>query len=203
MYVLCFSLLHVATSNIYVCARFFRFYADLKKITIFAPENFINMSNFVFYLKLQPFIAQWLHHHYGNPVRFQPQSVENATILQFTTKLPEGCTPETASEGLTAICIPDNEKKDPAIYNYLGKKAKDAVADCIERTFKLMMWSELNDMSRIGCSTLNAIDGWCEMHGISIDYDRTILMRYNRIRNSYVKKGIDLRKKTRNHDSRL
>ena len=66
-----------------------------------------------------------------------------------------------------------------------------------------MMWSELDDMSRIGCSVLNAIDGWCEMHGISIDYDRTILMRYNRIRNSYVKKGIDLRKKTRNHDSRL
>lgn len=158
------------------------------------------MSKFVIYLKLQPFVAQWLHHHYGNPVQFQPQSVENATILQFTQKLPQGRFPDTAAEGLTAVCIPDNEKKDPATYNYLGPKGKDAVVDCIERTFKLMMWSELNDMSDIGCSVLGAIDAWCEKHGIDIEYDRTILMRYNRLRNSYVKKGIDLRRRKRNHD---
>ena len=152
------------------------------------------MSKFVVYLKLQPFVAQWLHHHYGNPVQFQPKSVENSTILQFTQKLPEGRQPDTAADGLTAVCIPDNEKKDPSVYNYLGPKGKEAVVDCIERTFKLMMWSELNDMSDVGCSVLGAIDAWCEMHGIDIEYDRTILMRYNRIRNSYVKKGVDLRR---------
>ena len=135
------------------------------------------MSKFVIYLKLQPFVAQWLRHHYGDPVQFQPQSVENATILQFTQKLPQGRIPDTAAEGLTAVYIPDNEKKDPATYNYLGPKGKDAVVDCIERTFKLMM-----------------------KHGIDIEYDRTILMRYNRLRNSYVKKGIDLRRRKRNHD---
>lgn len=158
------------------------------------------MSKFVIYLKLQPFIAQWLHHHYGNPVRFQPQSVENSTILQFTQRLPAGQQPDVAADGLTAVAIPDNEKKDPAVYNYLGRKGKEAVADCIERTFRLMMWSELNDMSAVGCSVLSAIDAWCEMHGISIDYDRTILMRYNRLRKSYEKHGIDLRRRMRNHD---
>lgn len=157
------------------------------------------MSQFVIYLRLQPFIAQWLRHHYGTPVRFQPHSIENSTILQFTQKLPEGRHPDTAADGLTAICIPDNGKKDPAIYNYLGVKGKEAVVDCIERTFRLMMWNELNDMSDIGCSVLDAIDAWCEMHGIDIEYDRTILQRYNRLRNSYVKKGIDLRRKKRNH----
>lgn len=156
------------------------------------------MSKFVIYLKLQPFVAQFLHHHYGDPVRFQPMSVENATILQFTQKLPAGKEPDTSVQGLTAVCIPDNEKKDPATFNYLGKKGKEAVVDCIERTFKLMMWSELNDMSAIGCSVLNAIDAWCEMHGIDIEYDRTILMRYNRLRKSYEKKGIDLRRRKRN-----
>ena len=163
-------------------------------------QNLMNMSKFVVYLKLQPFVAQWLHHHYGNPVHFQPQSVENSTILQFTRKLPEGRLPDTAAEGLTAVCIPDNEKKDPSIYNYLGPKGKEAVVECIERTFKLMMWNELNDMSDVGCSVLSAIDAWCEMHGIDIEYDRTILMRYNRLRNSYVKKGIDLRRRRRNLD---
>ena len=146
-------------------------------------------------------MAQWLQHHYGNPVQFQPQSVENSTILQFTQKLPAGRIPDTAADGLTAICIPDNEKKDPAVFNYLSQTGKDAVVDCIERTFKLMMWTELNDMSDIGCSVLRAIDAWCDMHGIDIEYDRTILMRYNRLRNSYVKKGIDLRRRRRNHDS--
>ena len=155
------------------------------------------MSNFVIYLKLQPFISQWLHYHFGDPVRFQPHSVENSTILQFTQKLPEGRQPDTAADGLTSVCIPDNEKKDPATYNYLSNSGKEAVVDCIERTFRLMMWNELNDMSNIGCSVLGAIDAWCEMHGISIEYDRTILQRYNRLRNSYVKYGIDLRKRTR------
>lgn len=158
------------------------------------------MSNFVIYLKLQPFVAQWLHYHFGNPVKFHPQSVENSTILQFTRKLPDGQLPDVTTDGMTAVCIPDNEKKDPAIYNFLGKKGKEAVVDCIERTFKLMMWSELNDMSSVGCSILGAINAWCEMHGIDIEYDRTILMRYNRLRKSYEKKGIDLRRRTRNKD---
>ena len=157
------------------------------------------MSNFVVYLKLQPFVAQWLHFHFGNPVQFHPHSVENSTILQFTQKLPDGRVPDTAADGLTAVCIPDNEK-NPATYNYLAPKGKEAVVDCIERTFKLMMWNELNDMSGVGCSVLSAIDAWCEMHGIDVEYDRTILMRYNRLRNSYVKKGIDLRRRMRNHD---
>ncbi len=160
----------------------------------------MTMSKFVVYLRLLPCVAQWLQYQYADPVQFQAQSVENSTILQFTQKLPEGRHPDVPAEGLTAVCIPDNEKKDPATYNYLSPKGKEAVVDCIERTFKLMMWNELNDMSTVGCSVLAAIGAWCEMHGISIDYDRTILQRYNRLRNSYVKKGIDLRRKTRVHD---
>lgn len=199
MFIVCVTLLHIATLQIYTRVRIFPLFLDVRKITIFALEyKTYNMSKFVIYLKLQPFVAQWLHHHYGDPVRFQPMSVENATILQFTQKLPAGKEPDTSVQGLTAVCIPDNEKKDPATFNYLGKKGKEAVVDCIERTFKLMMWSELNDMSAIGCSVLNAIDAWCEMHGIDIEYDRTILMRYNRLRKSYEKKGIDLRRRKRN-----
>lgn len=180
----------------------FRFLFDILQLKLYLcrqiPEN---MSKFVFYLKLQPFITQWLHYHYGNPVKFQPQSMENCTILQFTRKLPEGHQPDIAAEGLTAVCIPDNEKKDPATFNYLGPKGKEAVIECIERTFRLMMWRELNDLSAVGCSVLGAIDAWCEMHGIDIEYDRTILMRYNRIRKSYEKKGIDLRHRRRNKDT--
>lgn len=195
---------HVATCCYMQYIRMREIFPSLLGVLCFflyiCSQNRKCMSKFVVYLKLQPFVAQWLHHHFGNPVRFQPKSVENSTILQFTQRLPEGALPDTAAAELTAVCIPDNEKKDPGIYNYLGPKGKEAVVECIERTFKLMMWNELNDMSDVGCSVLGAIDAWCEMHGIDIEYDRTILQRYNRLRNSYVKKGIDLRRNRRNHD---
>lgn len=101
------------------------------------------MSKFVIYLKLQPFVAQWLHHHYGDPVRFQPMSVENATILQFTQKLPAGKEPDTSVQGLTAVCIPDNEKKGSRYLQLPGEKRQrggcglhrtDIQADDVERT---------------------------------------------------------------------
>ena len=62
------------------------------------------------------------------------------------------------------------------------------------------MWKDLNDLHDCGCSVLKAIQAWCENNGISIDYDYTIKMRYQRMRTAYLKKGIDLRNKTRNND---
>ena len=44
------------------------------------------MSKFVFYLKVKPFIKQWLTHHYGNPVTFPSRSAENACIRRFVGK---------------------------------------------------------------------------------------------------------------------
>lgn len=101
----------------------------------------------------------------------------------------------THSDDDIAIMIPDSKQKDPQYFNYLGAHGQKSVVECIEDTFKLNMWRELNDLSDVGCSVMNAIYSWCEMHGISIDYADTIRQRYYRIRDSYVKKGVDLRKR--------
>lgn len=158
------------------------------------------MSNFVIYLRLEPFVKQWLVHHYGEPVSFPPQSVENSTIRLFLQKLPEGKVPEIKKEEEIAICIPESKQKPVEYYNYLGKHAKEALIECIEDNFKRNMWSELNDLHDCGCTVQKAIDAWCEMHGISIDFDDTIRQRYYRARDAYLKHGIDLRKRKRNHN---
>lgn len=157
------------------------------------------MSKFVLYIKVEPFIKQWLIHSFGNPVVFPAQSIENSTIRRFTQKQPNDV-PTPVGEDDVAIAIPDSKAKDPIIYNYLSAHGKKAVVECINDTFRMNMWAELNDLSDVGCSVMTAIYTWCEMHGINIDYAWTIRQRYYRMRDSYFKKGIDLRRKKRVHD---
>ena len=156
------------------------------------------MSNFNVYVKLPPFVSQFLIHSLGNPVVFPPSSVENSTIRTFISRLPEGRQPDVAADDLTAIAIPDSKSKPADQYNYLAPRGKAALAECCDYLFNRCLWTELGDMSSVGCKTLTAIYAWCENHGISIDYADTIRQRYYRIRDSYAKQGIDLMKKTRN-----
>lgn len=154
------------------------------------------MSQFITYIKLEPFIKQWLVHSFGNPVVFPVQSVENATIRRFTQKQPLSA-PLPPDDDDVAVCIPDSKAKDPMTYNYLGPRGRKAVAECIDDMFRLNMWSELNDLSDVGCTVMSAIYSWCEMHGISVDYAWTIRQRYYRMREAYRRKGVDLMRKKR------
>lgn len=158
------------------------------------------MEKFLVYLKVKPFIKQWLTYHYGDPVVFPAQSAENATIRRFLTTQPKDKIPDIKTDDDVAVCIPDSKQKPVISYHYLGKYAKAAVVECIEDAFKLQMWKDLNDLHDCGCTVLRAIQAWCENNGISIDYDYTIKMRYQRMRNAYLKNGIDLRNKKRNSE---
>lgn len=153
------------------------------------------MSKFVVYVHVEPFVKQWLIHSYGNPVVFPPQSVENSTIRRFSRKQPDDVPIFRADD--VAIAVPDSKAKAASVYNYLGLHGQRAVRECIEDNFKLCMWRELNDLSDVGCTIMTAIYSWCEMHGISIDYADTIRQRYYRLRNSYVERGVDMRKSKR------
>lgn len=158
------------------------------------------MSLFVTYISVKPFIKQWLEYHYGSPVVFPPMSAENATIRRFLIKRPNGNRPIIGDESTVTIAIPDSKQKPVITYNYLGKHAKEAVVECIEDTFRIQMWNDLNDLHEAGCSILKGIQAWCEANGISTDYDYTIKMRYQRMRNNYLKNGVDLRLRKRIRD---
>lgn len=155
------------------------------------------MNNFILYLKLETYLAQWLTNSLGDPVRFPVQSNENAIIRRFLQKCPQGREPETFAPGLTGIVIPDSKAKNPVVYNYFGPKAKDALIEAIEDLFRRNMWAELGDMFDGSVGLNKVIAAWCEMHGIDDDYTETVRQKYYRIRKAYGKKGIFLNTLTR------
>lgn len=155
------------------------------------------MKDFVVYIKLEKYLAQWLTHSLGHPVRFPAQSNENAVLRRFLQKIPEGKQPELMFDGATAVVIPDSKAKDPSIYNYLGPRAKEAVIEAIEDLFRRNLWSELGDMTDCNIGLNKMIAAWCEMHGIDDDYVETVRQKYYRIRNAYNKKGVFLGSLTR------
>lgn len=71
----------------------------------------------------------------------------------------------------------------------------EALEEIIDDTFKMQMWKDLNEMTRCGCTLLKSVRAWCERNGIDTDYDYTLKMRYQRMRDSYLSHGVDLRKK--------
>lgn len=150
------------------------------------------MSNFVVYVRFEPFVAQWLTHSYGSPVVFPAQSVENSVLRRFTQKQP-GAVPAAPPPDALAIVLPDSRAKDPAVYNHLGRHGQKAVVEIVEDNFRRALWNELHDLLRQRLKLMTAIYSWCELHGISIDYADTIRQRFYRIRDAYVKKGVEMR----------
>lgn len=166
------------------------------------------MSQFLVYVPVEPFIKQYLINHYGEPVQFDSQSVENAILRLFTKKKPSDYIFDGQKSNEIAICIPDNSYKDPLVYNYLGPKGKKALRECIDDVFKRNMFNELYKIidgseKEHGCTVMGAIDAWCEYHGIDIDYDYTIRQRFYRLRDSYKKNGINLKQQGRNRDKNI
>lgn len=157
------------------------------------------MSQFLFYLKLEPYLKQWLHNALGNPVRFPAKSNENAIIRRFLTKRPEGAQPQTAKEDLTAIVIPDSKAKPPQTYNWVGPSAASAITECIEDLFRRNLWAELETLDGHPCGINKLIIAWCELHGIDDDHSEAVRQKYYRMRKAYTEKGINLVKSTRNH----
>ena len=105
--------------------------------------------------------------------------------------------PEVATEGATAICIPDSKAKPPSSYNYMGVKGKKAVHEAIMDLFIQNLWNDLRRIENSGVGVNTRIAAWCEMHGISIDRVETVRQKYYRIRDAYTKKGINLQSSTR------
>lgn len=159
------------------------------------------MGKFVFYMQVKPFIGQWLTYHFGNPIVFPARSAENACIRRFVGLRPRDWKPKKPEGYIVPVTIPETKRKKSICWNYMSKSACEALVEIIEETFKMQMWNDLNDMTRCGCTILKCVRAWCENNGISTDYDYTLKMRYQRMRNSYLKCGIDLRKKKKGSDN--
>ena len=151
------------------------------------------MSQYVFYVHLEKYLAEWLTHSLGNPVVFPTASNENAVIRAFLQKTPDNETPQRPEDGDIAIAIPDSKAKPADTYNFMSESGKKAVREAVLDLFTRNLWNDMRclENSPIGVNT--RISAWCEMHGISLDGVETVRQRFYRIRDAYTKKGINLR----------
>ena len=150
------------------------------------------MAQIVIYIKLEKYLAEWLTHSLGDPVKFPSQSNENAVIRAFIQRLPEDTKPQTGGEGYTAIVIPESKAKPPEKWNYLGPKGQDAVREAIKDLFTQNLWADLSRLENTHIGVNTRIAAWCEMHGIGLDRVETVRQKYYRIREAYTKRGINL-----------
>ncbi len=155
------------------------------------------MSQFVIYIKLEKYLAEWLTHSLGCPVRFPAGSNENAVIRTFLQRLPPDTLPLMDSPEATPIFIPDSKSKPADSYNYMAPRGLKAVHEAIMDLFIRNLWSDLRPIenSRIGVNT--RIAAWCEMHGIGLDRVETVRQKYYRIRDAYTRRGINLQNSSR------
>ena len=185
--------LKICSPKIFFCVR--QDGVESNKIITFA----VSMSQFVIYIKLEKYLSEWLTHSLGCPVRFPNGSNENSVIRAFTMQPHEGELPETASEGMTPIYIPDSKAKPPESYNYMTDSGKKAVREAIMDLFTRNLWNELRPIDSINIGVNTRIAAWCEMHGIGLDRVETVRQKYYRIREAYKKRGINLQNFTRNN----
>lgn len=170
----------------------------LSEFCVTLPPKFcLTMSEVVIYLKLKPFVSQYLKHHLGCPVRFPDHSVANAKIVSVLQVRPASAVPDTAAEDMTPVCIPYSKQKDPSCWNYVTKSGKKLIVEYIDSIFLSNMWDEMSKMCGDDTKIQSAAYAWCEMHGIDIGYADTIRMRYYREKMKLLRHGIDLRKKER------
>lgn len=153
------------------------------------------MSKFVFYIRLEPFVKQWLENAYGYPVSFPPRSIENSIIQRFLQKQP--ARPNLCGDGGVAIVIPKSSYRNPAVYNYMCQQGQRALRDIINDNLNRNLWIELGDLDYSQLPVMSSICAWCDIHGVDIDYADTIRQRFYRIREIYRKNGVDMMHKTK------
>lgn len=157
------------------------------------------MSEFLIYLKVPAYVAEWAIHSLGIDndaylIEFPKDSVENRLIKKFLEKIPDGVFPEMKGDHNLSVRIPSYKLKDPRIYNYLNEASKKLLTDSLETLLLQNLWSELGSLDHLNCSVKKMIISWCRMHGISEMYEDTIAQKFYRLRKRYAKKGIFLDK---------
>lgn len=157
------------------------------------------MSGNYIYLKLNPFVAEFLTSKFGNPVHFDARSVANDNINFVLQRRPPMYRREDEdTDGMTPIVIPYSKQKDPRVWNYVSPSGKKLLVDYCESLFNHTLWNEVSVVMMKKNANLQLIaETWCSRHGVSVDYIATVRMRIYRERLKLLKRGIDLRKKNR------
>ncbi len=163
------------------------------------------MEHYFVYIRLKPFIRQWVEHAFGRPVRFPARSPENAFLRRHVRLRPPGAVPDVDGDDLTPIVLPKQADRKVEFWNYLTDDDRRELCLMIDGLFTMAWYADLREqLMRPGINT--AVHEWCRKNGISIDYEDTVIQRINRWRRECQKNGVNLffkPKKVKSHQKRV
>lgn len=155
------------------------------------------MSQFVIYVKLPLYKAEWLKYHFGDPVVFPPCSPYNADIRAYLQPKSSSHKPDLNIADMTAIAIPYSKAKPPERYNYMGPRGKEVIVEDVDDLFRRALWNDISPLNESAAALNKHIAAWCELNGITLDNVETVRQYYYRIRKKFAEKGVNLIRKTR------
>jgi hypothetical protein len=150
---------------------------------------------FYIYIKTPPYLADFIRDSFGHPAILPKNSPEHRIIRHFITRTPADCRPDLAKDGNVTICIPVFRERDPRVYNYMGRHAKNYLIESFESLFDKCLISEVASLENLRNNKISsAIYAFMEKHNIDLSTvnTETVLQRYYRIRKRYQKHNINL-----------
>ena len=141
----------------------------------------------IIYIRLDPYLAQWATHEYGEIVEFPRNSTENDVIEMALMRKPILSFVPGPGEGRVAIKVPYFKGKDIRRFNYLPVAARKSLARCIRSRFVIALWNDLYKFGHRGRQKQDLIWTWMESHGIDTTETNfnTIFKIYKRKRDVY------------------
>lgn len=143
------------------------------------------------------YLAQWLHHHFGNPVRFPNRSYEHEVLIRSLSPTPRRPVQETEECGNRLlvpvdIVIPDNRTRQPEYYSHLSTYGRRVMLDALNGLFRMALWSACSRFLLSRESLNEAVEQWCRDNGISVENREGVRQKLYRMRKQYQKIGINL-----------
>lgn len=143
------------------------------------------------------YLAQWLHHHFGNPVRFPNRSYEHEVLIRSLSPTPRRPVRETEECGNRLlvpvdIVIPDNRTRQPEYYSHLSTYGRRVMLDALNGLFRMALWSACSRYLLSRDSLNEAVEQWCRENGISVENREGVRQKLYRMRKQYQKIGINL-----------
>ena len=154
------------------------------------------MSEIIIYLKLDPYLAQWLaHEHGGNVVEFPK---ENDILELGLMRPPYFASANEPGKDKVPIGVPWFKSKNVRFNNYLSARSRRALAQCIRTRFVVALWKDLYKFGYIGKRKQDLIWAWMETHGIEATETN-----WNTIAKIYLRKRNVYREQKRREEKRL
>lgn len=147
-------------------------------------------------IQLEPWLAQWARHVYGDEIEFEKGSMENR-VLELSLRRPPTVIPERKPMRFDEVRIklPNFKRIDTRQVCYLPAHGKRALRRCIRLRFVVKVWEELNKFGTIGKKKSDIIYSFMESNGIEKTEGNffAIFKIYQRQRAYYLRKEAEKR----------